>query len=198
MSFLTDCPPRSVIVDGEPVQVNADYRTVLRIDALADGGLSDSERGVQALELFYGAIPADIEAATEQMLWFMRCGEKEPKQERSGRPSKPDFSFSFDAPLIYAAFLDQYGIDLVDIKFLHWWSFRSLLTGLRPEHRFCEVRRCRAIDISKVKDKEQQKYYREMKKLYALPLPDGEQEQLDAISDALMNGGDVSALLGGS
>lgn len=195
MSLLTERPPCMVEIRGADVPVNADYRVVLRIDELAGQGTGDAERGLMALRLFYGAIPADMEAATERMLWFMRCGEAE-KPGGGGKPSKPDFSFSFDAPLIYAAFLDQYGIDLVNVEFLHWWTFRSLLNGLRGDHRFCEVRRCRAIDLSGVKDKEQRKYYREMKKLYALPLPENEREQLDAITDALLHGGDVAGLLG--
>lgn len=196
MSLLTERPPCTVEIGGADVPVNVDYRVVLQIDELAESGLPEVERGIKALALFYGTIPADIEAATERMLWFMRCGEKEKKTGGEAKPSRPDFSFSFDAPLIYAAFLDQYGVDLVNIPFLHWWTFRSLLNGLRGDHRFCEVRRCRAIDLSTVKDKAQRKYYREMKKLYALPLPDSEQEQLDAITDALMRGGDVAGLLG--
>ena len=198
MIRLTEKPPVSVEIGGVNVPVNADFRVILCIDALHDQGMTDAERGLESLRLFYGALPVDIETATEGMLWFLRCGEKE-KQAAAwgGKPPKPDFSFVHDAPMILAAFRDQYDIDLASIDFLHWWEFRALFDGLRSGHLFCEVRRIRSMDLSKVKDNDQRKYYREMQKAYALPLPEGQQEQLDAIAEALMNGGNVSALIRG-
>ena len=198
MIRLTEKPPVSVEIGGARVPVNADFRVILCIDALHDQGMTDAERGLESLRLFYGVLPVDIETATERMLWFLRCGEKE-KQATAwgGKPQKPDFSFVHDAPMILAAFRDQYDIDLVSIDFLHWWEFRALFDGLRSGHLFCEVRRIRSMDLSKVKDNDQRKYYREMQKAYALPLPEGQQEELDAIAEALMNGGNVSALIRG-
>lgn len=198
MIRLTEKPPVSVEIGGTQVPVNADFRVMLRIDDLREEGMTDAERGIESLRLFYGKVPSDIETATERMLWFMRCGEKEKKAAaRSGKPDKPDFSFVCDAPLILAAFRDQYGVDLVDVDFLHWWEFRALLDGLRSGHLFCEVRRIRSMDLGKIKDNDQRKYYREMQKIYALPLPENQQEELDAIAEALMHGGDVSALVRG-
>ena len=198
MIRLTEKPPVSIEIGGVNVPVNADFRVILCIDALHDQGMTDAERGLESLRLFYGKLPVDIETATEGMLWFLRCGEKE-KQAAAwgGKPPKPDFSFVHDAPMILAAFRDQYDIDLASIDFLHWWEFRALFDGLRSGHLFCEVRRIRSMDLSKVKDNDQRKYYREMQKAYALPLPEGQQEQLDAIAEALMNGGNVSALIRG-
>lgn len=37
--------------------------------------------------------------------------------------------YEIDAPYIYAAFLEQYGIDLIDTR-LHWHKFLALLHGL--------------------------------------------------------------------
>ena len=198
MIRLTEKPPVSVEIGGARVPVNADFRVILCIDALHDQGMTDAERGLESLRLFYGALPVDIETATERMLWFLRCGEKEKQAVAwGGKPPKPDFSFVHDAPMILAAFRDQYDIDLVSIDFLHWWEFRALFDGLRSGHLFCEVRRIRSMDLSKVKDNDQRKYYREMQKASALPLPEGQQEELDASAEALMNGGNVSALIRG-
>ncbi len=194
MGFLTERPPATVEVGGREVPVNADYRVMLRIDELPDG-MPEAARGMRALQLFYGEVPADVDAAAARMLWFMQCGKKGGAADGGGKPAQPDFSFSHDGALIYAAFLEQYGIDLVDVPFLHWWTFRALLDGLSDGHLFCEVRRCRAMELGRVKDKEQQRYYREMKKRYALPLPEGEQGRLDAITEALLHGGDVNAVL---
>lgn len=77
MIRLTEKPPVSVEIGGTQVLVNADFRVMLRIDDLRDQGMTDAERGLESLRLFYGKLPADIETATERMLWFLRCGEKE-------------------------------------------------------------------------------------------------------------------------
>lgn len=196
MSFLTEPLPQTVEIDGKSVPICADYRVILRIDALRDTEMPEDARGVQALLLFYGGkLPQNIEAATQAMLYFMRCGRQETTVQRGRKPSAPDFSFDYDAPLIYAAFLTQYQIDLQTVDFLHWWKFRALFDGLDREHLFCEVRRCRSMDLSTVESKELRKYYASMKKAYALPLPEGEQKRLDALAEALMRGGEVKEIL---
>lgn len=43
--------------------------------------------------------------------------------------------------------------------------------------------------------KEQKAFYRKMKRIHALPLPKDEQEKQDAITEALMNGGDLTGLV---
>ena len=53
----------------------------------------------------------------------------------------------------------------------------------------------RSVDIDANMSKEQSAFYRRMKELYALPLPEDEEQKLDAIEEALMNGGDLTGLL---
>ena len=62
MGFLTERPPATVEVGGREVPVNADYRVMLRIDELPDG-MPEAARGMRALQLFYGEMPADVDAA---------------------------------------------------------------------------------------------------------------------------------------
>ncbi len=199
MSLLTETPPVRVELGGVSVPICADFRVLLRIDALREQALDDAERGRQALRLFYGGgIPADAAQAAQQLLWFLRCGQDAP-QTMARTPSKAaDFSFVHDAPLLYAAFLDQYGVDLCRVDFLHWWQFRALLEGLRDDHKFCEVRRCRSVELGGVKDQSLRRYYREMQKRYALPMAKAQQAQLDALTAALLGDGDIKTALGGA
>ncbi len=48
------------------------------------------------------------------------------------------FDFVQDAPLIYAAFAQAYGIDLFEQR-IHWWKFIQLLNALPSDTRFVEV-----------------------------------------------------------
>lgn len=54
-------------------------------------------------------------------------------------------------------------------------------------------------DLLKITDdmpESQKSFYRKMKRMHALPLPKGEEELQDAIEEALMNGGDLTGILG--
>ena len=54
----------------------------------------------------------------------------------------------------------------------------------------------RSIDISEDMSNSQKAFYRRMKRIHALPLPKEEEEMQDAIAEALMNGGDLTGILG--
>ncbi len=199
MSLLTETLPVRVEIGGVSVPICADFRVLLRIDALRETAQDEADGGRQALALFYGGrIPADVVQAVERLLWFLRCGQDAPQTMARKNPKAADFSFVHDAPLLYAAFLDQYGVDLLHVDFLHWWAFRALLEGLRDDHKFCEVRRCRSVELGGVKDQSLRRYYREMQKRYALPMEKAQQAQLDALTAALMGDGDIKTALGGA
>lgn len=65
--------------------------------------------------------------------------------------------------------MDQYGINLQTIPYLHWWEFKALFTGLKEDNLIVKIMGYRAMDLSKIKDKDEKKYYKKLKRLYALP-----------------------------
>ena len=67
--------------------------------------------------------------------------------------------------------------------------------GLDDNCEFVKIMGYRGMKIPSKMPKEQKAFYRKMKQIYALPLPKDEQQKNDAITAALMNGGDVSGLL---
>ena len=107
----------------------------------------------------------------------------QPKQEKPRK--KQIFSFEYDAKYIYSAFLDQYGIDLNEIDQLHWFKFKSLFEGLKSDNKICEIMSYRAIDLSKIKDKEEKKKYKQLQRQWALPdnrtIEEKEQDFADAL-----------------
>ena len=64
--------------------------------------------------------------------------------------SQPFFSFTQDAPYIYAAFRQQYGIDLLAERGkMHWWAFNALLRGLTDATQFVKILQIRQKPIPK-------------------------------------------------
>ena len=65
--------------------------------------------------------------------------------------------------------MQQYKIDLQDIKYLHWWKFKAMFDGLNENTKMAEIMSYRAMDISKIKDKEEKKRYKNLQEAYSLP-----------------------------
>nr|DAU84136.1 MAG TPA: hypothetical protein [Caudoviricetes sp.] len=201
MNILTDRLPVSVMIGGSEIGLNADFRASITFETMLmeNEGRSEEEIIIQALDLYYAdqwkTLPYESgREAIEKMLWFYRCGRSEPKRQKS-RLKAPPYSYDYDAPYIYAAFLEQYGIDLQKVDFLHWWKFRAMFDALAENTRIMEVIKIRAIELDGKMSKEQKTYYRKMKKIYELPRKEKSEEQ-KALEEILLNGGDISILDG--
>lgn len=198
-NILIDQLPESVTVNGEEYAINTDFRTSMLFEMMMqDDTLEASEKTAGALQLYYPEIPDDLNAATDEILWFYGCGKSDdPSRKRlnAKREHNRVYSFEYDDDYIYSAFLNQYGIDLQDIEYLHWWKFRSLFNSLTDDNLIVKIMGYRSMKISKDLGKEQQKFYQRMKRMYELPKSMSEVEKTTAIEDALMNGGDLTGLL---
>lgn len=90
------------------------------------------------------------------------------------------FDFVQDSPLIYAAFMQAYGMDLVEQQGkLHWWKFQSLLNGLPSNTRFSEIVsiRMKPIPAPTKYNKEEREELMRLKAVYALNLTSKEREE---------------------
>lgn len=196
MSLLVDPAPVSVTAAGGEWPIRTDYRIGILFEQLMlDASLSDQEKFLLVLKLYYPAgHPPDFAAAGNAMLWFYRCGKPAPKQHagQGGRTVKV-FDYDQDDGYIYAAFLQQYGIDLEAVEELHWWKFKALFNSLPSDCMICKIMEWRATDTSKLKGAQKEHILR-MQRLYALQRPKEEQEKYEAIAAALMGTGDLSAL----
>ncbi len=197
MNFLVDGAPTQVEVDGELVEIRSDFRaSILFEELMQDEEVPEHQKILQALELYYPVVPQNLTQAVERMLWFYRCG-KEPEQVGEASSSAPVYSFEQDAGYIYAAFLGQYGVDLEAVEYLHWWKFRAMFQSLASDCEFVKIMGYRGMTISPKMSNEQKQFYRDMKKLYALPISQKKKKQISALEEALMGSGDVSGLLQG-
>lgn len=193
MNILVDLLPIAVEIDNKNYEINSDFRTSILFELLMqDSSIGAEDKIITALELYYPVIPENINEAIEQMLWFYRCGKEitSSKGNGKGKSVTQIYSFEHDDAYIYAAFMDQYNIDLQDIEYLHWWKFKAMFNSLKEDIKIVKIMEYRSIDLSKIKDKEQKAYYKRMKDLYKLPdnISNSEKEKLKEIEKALLNG----------
>ena len=170
MNLLVDKLP----TDYEGLKINTNFRSFILFELLMqDRDLNKENKILLALKLFYDEPIEDIRKGIEAILWYYRCGEEinEEKIEKAEQKQhkKQIYSYEYDAKLIYSAFLDQYGIDLNEIEYLHWFKFKALFEGLKSDNKICEIMGYRAIDLSKIKDKEEKNRYKQLQRQWALP-----------------------------
>jgi hypothetical protein len=169
MNLLLDRLPN----EYEGLKINTNFRSFILFELLMqDNKVKEEDKIILALNIFYEEPPQDIKKAIDGILWFYRCGDeiKENKANENKTNSKKQiYSYEYDARYIYSAFLDQYGIDLNEIGQLHWFKFKALFEGLKSDNKICEIMSYRAIDLSKIKDKEEKKKYKQLQRQWALP-----------------------------
>ncbi|MCB2308822.1 bacteriophage Gp15 family protein [Clostridium estertheticum] len=199
MNILIDLLPEKIDIEGVEYAINSDFRTSMLFELMmADNELDDKQKIEKALLLYYPKIPLNINLAVEQILWFYRCGKDMVISGGIGKDkSMQIYDFNFDDDYIYSAFLDQYGVDLQDIKNLHWWKFKAMFKSLKEDNEIVKIMGYRSMDLSKIKDKEQKAHYKKMKDLYKINdiSSKDEIEKLNSIESTLINGGDLSKLL---
>lgn len=166
MNLLIDGAPKEIYIDSLKYNINYDFRYGLLFEELMnDKNISDSEKFTLAVKLYLNnQYVENYEEAITQIFNFYLCGE-EPK--KSTKKQNPVFSFKEDAGLIFAAFKEVYNIDLVEDK-IHWWKFRALFDALPDTCQFRKVVGYRAIEIRNDMSNSEKKFYKEMKKIYAL------------------------------
>lgn len=156
------------------LKLRTDFRESIKFELLMQDKTIEDENKVKMILNLYYYTPEkikDYEKALKDIIWFYKCGDKlENKTGKGNENSKQQiYSYEFDAEYIYSAFMQQYKIDLNSIEHLHWWKFKALFVNLNEDVLFSKIMQYRATDINKIKDKEMKKYYKKMKKLYALP-----------------------------
>ena len=177
MGFLTEYEDFSIEMNGKKYELDLAYDTVLNVKRMyREKLLTDEEILIQALFLF-----GISEKEVAKLGWKERIEllEKIFKEKISGRP-KPKvgkqqvlYDFEYDGEYIYASFMKDYGIDLIDQQgILPWTRFIALFQGLSKNTKIKEIMRIRGMEIppqTKTNGKEIQELL-EAKMFYALPV----------------------------
>lgn len=67
--------PSIVKIDGADYYLHSDYRVSVEFAELMESDLADDEKWIRALELYFGGIPQNINAAVESIVSFYSCGK---------------------------------------------------------------------------------------------------------------------------
>lgn len=169
-------------------EINTSYKQSIKFEILMqDKSISKNEKITIALNLFFEKINENnIDKQIDDIIWFYKCGKEEKTSQKEEKSkNKQIYSYEFDAEYIYSAFLDQYGVDLQDIEYLHWWKFKAMFNGLKKDNKIVEIMGYRSIDVNSIKDKKEKERYKKLQELYALPDMRSEEEKEDDFANAL-------------
>lgn len=175
------------------LKIRTDFRESIKFELLMqNSNIEEKDKVTIALNLYFYDIniknEEELKKSVNDILWFYRCGKEETTsqgKETKKETSKRIYSYEFDAEYIYSAFMEQYKIDL-NKEYLHWWKFKALFNSLNEEVLFSKIMSYRAMDLLKIKDKDMKKYYKKMKKIYALPDLRSEEEKENDFAEAFL------------
>lgn len=180
MNLFYEDYPTTVFIAGEEVPIVTDFREYVKlIDMLKTGELDPYEK-MEFLLQYFLVQPKNIEMAVDALTEFVTMeGFNNPGTEASavvGReeygceePQKDVYSFKIDYPFILSGFLQDYGINIRTIPYMHWWEFRMLFSGLSEKTEIKQRIMYRSIDLSKIKDKEERRRIEKIQRSIRLP-----------------------------
>lgn len=165
--------PRSITIGGEAYAINTDYRIMADFEMkIANADMSDRNAFAKVLSetvsaLFIDVPRADAQQIIEGVLWYYRCGNEPRETSVTPRSNKRYYDYSEDSDYIYAAFMQQYGDDLLTSK-MHWWEFRAKFMALTEATEFVKIMQYRGTDVSKIKCREERSRIKKLQERYAL------------------------------
>lgn len=166
---------------GKEYPFHSDFREWIRFESLiANSDVPENLRDVLALRLvFAGEIPEDIAGAQHFMLWFYHGGRIPQAVEQSeSLESRRVYDFEYDFEYVYAAFLERYNVDLVDVPYLHWWKFRAMFKGLH-DCRMTDIMGYRGTEVTDDMPDSYKAFLLDMQDLYELPVSLTERRRID-------------------
>jgi hypothetical protein len=118
--------PSSVWVRGVEYPIKTDFYLWIKFGRMMEGRKTVSPEEFDFL--YEWEIPGDREAGFPELLKFYE--NRQPLPRPTGKASGViPYDWKLDSEYIYAAFMQQYGINLVTAN-LHWFDFRALFNGL--------------------------------------------------------------------
>lgn len=171
--------PTRIIADDLEIPVSADFRSWIKADLIMKDRQIPKEAKLPVICQYIGLDLSRLDVTIPD-LWagifkFYMC-EQEPRGEAVSSSSATAYRFDCDWWLIYAAFIQQYGINLLTAD-LHWFEFRALLDGLTEQTQFIKVVQARLRDTSKLKGEEKAQAEK-LKRYWRVP-DDSAQEERD-------------------
>ncbi len=179
INILYEPFPDCITADGKEYRVLTDFREWLGFaDMVTEKSLSEEER-VNLCGMWIDPEPERITAGMiAGLLGFLRGDGLEPappepdddeETDEPELPKPPVLDFGIDAKFILGDFRRFYGIDLLSVKYMHWWEFLSLLRALPDESMTMRRVGYRSTDLNEIPDKRRRAQIAKIQRQIALP-----------------------------
>ena len=118
--------PESVEVDGSLYAIHTSFKYFLRFIEL----LATKDAKPQDFDFMYKRQkPQDRESGLIALIQFCNPPQELPRTQGGEESGEKAVDYAIDADYIFAAFMERYGIDLVENE-MHWYKFQALFKGL--------------------------------------------------------------------
>lgn len=161
MNILMDKLP----TEYQGYKINTDFRIGIKLcNLFEDSDLEEEDKLDDAIDILWGAgVPTclsddggfivDYNLVIETIQWFLSGGNdsanQRDKQKEQAISSKDiAYDFSIDADYIFAAYYQQYHIDLSEVD-MHWFKFLALFKALK-DTVFNRIQEIRTQDLSDI------------------------------------------------
>lgn len=166
MISLTNELEHSIVIGNRIVEVDFTFDVVLKwYELLEDNSINDIEKTLIGFKMFIGKISEydeqQIVEAMQSISAYLsqsaygNFNDEEIDSELEVEPELPTkyYSYTKDAEAIYASFLFDYNIDLVDVQgVMHWDKFKALFNNLSEKSPFQRIVNIRQTDPNEYKD----------------------------------------------
>lgn len=154
--------PEYALIDNKKIKINTDYRVALAcIRAINDDDITDVERAFAVISLLFGAETEieNTEEALKKASLYLCCGKKD-----NGINKDIIMDFQQDEEYIRTSIRTDFGINLNEVEYMHWWEYNELIHGLTENCIMSKIIGIRTIDESDYKDPKTLRKIREAKK----------------------------------
>lgn len=166
MISLTNELEHSIVIGNRIVEVDFTFDVVLKwYELLEDNSINDIEKTLIGFKMFIGEISEydeqQIVEAMQSISDYLSQSaygnfndeEIDSEFELEQEPPTKYYSYTKDAEAIYASFLFDYNIDLVDAQgVMHWDKFKALFNNLSEKSPFQRIVSIRQTNPNEYKD----------------------------------------------
>ena len=181
MGVLTDLQDNQIITNRGKIIVNPAFDIVLETQKLyLEESLTDYEKAEQALRMLVrNRWNLRLYPLAEKVKLLEEIGKRYIETKKRPQIKKnpmPVLDFEEDGDYIYASFMQDYQIDLIDEQGrLPWKKFLYLFNGLSSDTKIKQVMQIRSMEVPQYngKNAKQIQQINELKSYYALPVRGG-------------------------
>ena len=178
LSLTKGFEDRVKLSDGKTYKLRLDFQTVLTwYEMLEDEDLTEYDKVINAFSLFVGDVPVSVDEKARlvnyiaQIITERPYGNNKVLEDTKHNVNHKYFSYTKDAEAIYASFLYDYNIDLLECPGMRWEKFQALFNNLSEDSPLMRIVRIRQTDTSNMEG-EQLERIMELQTYYMLDKKD--------------------------